>query len=89
MIAQSNRLRISNLVTFSTDQPAPRVRKNRFPVDSRSHKYLAQPSPCARTVAESGNEDWPRSGFDICRRIWICSYMFTSQRSFRLLATGA
>ena len=28
LIAQSNRLRISNLVTFSTDQPAPRVRKN-------------------------------------------------------------
>src|SRR5580704_2929382 len=28
LIAQSNRLRISNLVTFSTDQPAPKVRKN-------------------------------------------------------------
>ena len=28
LIAQSNRLRISNSVTFSTHQPAPRVRKN-------------------------------------------------------------
>ena len=53
MIAQSNRLRISSLVTFSTDQPAPRVRKNRFPVASRSHKYLAQPSPCARGLSRN------------------------------------
>jgi hypothetical protein len=30
LIAQSNRLRISNLVTFSTDQPAPKVRKNQI-----------------------------------------------------------
>src|SRR5580692_6122089 len=29
-IAQSNRLRISNLVTFSTHQPAPKVRKNQI-----------------------------------------------------------
>src|ERR1700722_20646256 len=40
LIAQSNRLRISNLVTFSTDQPAPKVRKNPIKVqlDNRSPK---------------------------------------------------
>jgi Phage integrase family len=95
LIAQSNRLRIYNLVTFSTDQPAPRVRTKR--INGNRHEYIASAGdadgPLFRTAAGktgklTGGAMWQQDAYRMIQRRAAAAGIKTRIGNHTFRATG-